>query len=89
MKNVSKKKETDSAVFLFKFHNGKIFSGSSKELESFALELARLHKFLKKYKVRLEPERNYSHLHQILSSSEFRKIKNHIQSNNHLTRFLR
>ena len=78
MKNVSKKKETDSAVFLFKFHNGKIFSGSSKELESFALELARLHKFLKKYKVRLEPERNFQ-TYQILSSSEFRKIKNHIQ----------
>ena len=78
MKNVSKKKETDSAVFLFKFHNGKIFSGSSKELESFALELARLHKFLKKYKVRLEPERNFQ-TYQILSSSEFREIKNHIQ----------
>ena len=78
MKNVSKKKETDSAVFLFKFHNGKIFSGSSKELESFALELARLHKFLKKYKVRLETERNFQ-TYQILSSNEFREIKNHIQ----------
>tara|TARA_Y100000590_G_scaffold124119_1_gene142019 strand:- start:4771 stop:5766 length:996 start_codon:yes stop_codon:yes gene_type:complete len=79
IKNESKQTLLDN-VILSKFYNGKIFSGSVKELESFAYELAKLHKFLKKSKVKLQKDANIRS-YELLSSKDITKIKRKIGQN--------
>jgi Ser/Thr protein kinase RdoA (MazF antagonist) len=76
IKNESKRKIPDD-VILSKFYNGKTFSGSVQELESFAYELAKLHKFLKKSRVILQEDANIQ-TYEVLSPKEITKIKRKI-----------
>ena len=81
IKNESKRKILDD-VILSKFYNGKTFSGSVQELESFGYELAKLHKFLKKSKVKLQKDKNIGS-YKLLSPKDITRIKKIIgQSSN-------
>lgn len=72
-------------VVLSKFYHGKSFSGSIQELESFAYELAKLHKFLKKCKVNLQEDANIR-TYDLLSSNEISRIKRKIEYNSNVNK---
>ncbi|MBR73440.1 MAG: hypothetical protein CL872_00645 [Dehalococcoidaceae bacterium] len=66
-------------LFLTKYYDGKIFAGTRNELKNLSLNIALLHKFLKKEKIQIQSQLDQP-IRKIISYNELNKINDQLSN---------